>query len=217
MPDTLLAISGLSIERGERLLLSDFSCHVSQGEIVQIAGPNGAGKSSLMRVICGLLQPDSGSFKWRNQQVGTASLFSDEILYLGHKTAVRYQLTPLENLQWFAWLQSQQVKPGSDRDLMEALAVLGLSGYEDELCSTLSAGQKQRVGLARMAISKAPLWVLDEPFTAVDVDGVSILSNWIETYANSGGSVLFTAHQSVGFNRRHPRILDLAKIGRQGS
>ena len=211
MSDTLLAISDLTIERGERLLLNEFGFQIGEGEIVQIAGPNGAGKTSLMRVISGLLLPDSGSFKWRNQQVRDPALFSDEILYLGHKPAVRLQLTPLENLQWFAQLQSQQVKPVGDSDLMSALAALGLTGYEHDLCSTLSAGQKRRVGLARMAISNAPLWVLDEPFTAVDISGVSILSSWIEEYASDGGSILFTTHQAVEFGKRHPRILDLAK------
>lgn len=208
--DPLLTIRDLSIERGERLILDGFDFQISSGEIVLIAGPNGAGKTSLMRTIVGLLEPAESCFKWKGIQVSNANRFSDEILYLGHKPAVRHQLTPLENLQWFAQLHSQQVKTHSDSDLMEALAILGLAGYENDLCSTLSAGQKRRVGLARMALSNAPLWVLDEPFTAVDIDGVRTLLNWVEDYASSGGAILYTTHQKVEFRKRHPRTIDLS-------
>lgn len=93
---------------------------------------------------------------------------------------------------------------------MESLASLGLAGYEDELCSNLSAGQKRRVGLARMALSNAPLWVLDEPFTALDVKGVQTLVEWIERFATSGGVVLFTTHQQAPFKKRFPRTIDLS-------
>ena len=210
MSNPLLSISNLSIERGERLLFKGFDFQINHGEIVQIAGPNGAGKTSLMRVIAGLLEPASGQFSWCGQPVGSAEIFSDELLYLGHKPAVRYQLTPLENLQWFAQLQWQQVKPVCHNDLIGALTALGLAGYEDDLCATLSAGQKRRVGLARMAISNAPLWILDEPFTALDTEGVKTVSGWIEDYANNGGAVFYTTHQSVEFKKRYPRVLDLS-------
>jgi len=209
MPSPLFAINNLSIERGERLLLNEFNVQISGGEIVQIAGPNGAGKTSLMRVIAGLLEPDTAVFSWQGKEVNSATAFSDEVLYLGHKAAVRDQLTPLENLQWFAQLQSQQVKPVNNTDLQEALVALGLSGYEQERCSSLSAGQKRRVGLARMAISSAPLWILDEPFTAVDVDGVKTLLGWIENFAGSGGSVFYTTHQQAEFKNCQPRVLEL--------
>lgn len=210
MSSPLLAISNLSIERGERLLLDGFDCHIHAGEVVQVAGPNGAGKTSLMRVMAALLEADRAEFSWRGEAVNSAMLFSDEVLYLGHKAAVRDQLTPLENLQWFAQLQSQQIKPVGDRDLSQALIALGLAGYEDELCSSLSAGQKRRVGLARMAVSNAPLWILDEPFTAVDVEGVKTLLNWIDDYASQGGAVFYTTHQQVEFKRCRPRLLNLS-------
>ena len=212
MPDPLLAINDLSIERGERLLLDSFAMHIEAGEVVQIAGPNGAGKTSLMRVIAGLLEPDRASLSWQGQTLNYATEFSDEVLYLGHKPAVRDQLTPLENLQWFAQMHSQQTKNASDPELLDALFALGLEGYEHEYCSTLSAGQKRRVGLARLAVSKAPLWLLDEPFTAVDTKGVATLLGWIQYYATTGGSVFYTTHQSVEFSKLAPRVLNLSSL-----
>jgi heme exporter protein A len=209
MSDALLQLSDFSLERGDRVLFDHFSLQLVAGEIVQLAGANGTGKTSLMRSLVGLLQPQKATISWRGQEVFSANAYSDEILYLGHKPAVRFQLTPLENLRWYANLQSGQVDKRRDSDLMSSLKSLGLEGYEDEPCSQLSAGQKRRVGLARMAISKARLWVLDEPFTAVDVHGVKLLCEWIKAFAQQGGTVLFTTHQKVQFGEVLPRVVDL--------
>lgn len=208
MRESLLELSNFSLERGDRLLFDHFSLQIREGELVQLAGANGAGKTSLMRSIVGLLLPRQATFTWCGQEIGGAEAFSDEVLYLGHKPAVRFQLTALENLRWYANLQAGQMKKVGEAELLSALKLLGLSGYEDEPCAQLSAGQKRRVGLARMALSKARLWVLDEPFTAVDVQGVRILCDWIEQFTDRGGSVLFTTHQKVDFGRQ-PRVIDL--------
>lgn len=216
MSEILLELSDFSLERGDRLLFDRFSLQLRAGEIVQLAGANGAGKTSLMRSLVGLLPPQKARFSWLGQEVASANIFSDEILYLGHKPAVRFQLTPLENLRWYANLQSGQAKSASEVDLASSLASLGLSGYEDEPCSQLSAGQKRRVGLARMAISRARLWVLDEPFTAVDVHGVKILCDWIEEFTGDGGTVLFTTHQSIDFKESQRRIIDLDVLLNRG-
>lgn len=213
MSEILLELSDFSLERGDRLLFDHFSLQLRAGEIVQLAGANGAGKTSLMRSLVGLLLPQKARFFWLGQEVDSANIFSDEILYLGHKPAVRFQLTPLENLRWYASLQSGQVKEVNEADLASSLVSLGLSGYEDEPCSQLSAGQKRRVGLARMAISRARLWVLDEPFTAVDVHGVKILCNWIEKFTSHGGTVLFTTHQPIDFKESQRRIINLDALG----
>lgn len=209
MPSPLLTMTDLSVERGEHLLFDGFELSIEPGEIIQFAGPNGAGKTSLMRVIAGLLEPLTGSFHWQGSAVAHASQFSDEILYMGHKPAVRYQLSPLENLEWYAQLQYQQVQNRTAGDLQQALKYIGLEGYENEPCANLSAGQKKRVGLTRMSISSAPLWILDEPFTAVDRQGVETLVGWIENYVSQGGAVLYTTHQQVEFQQHQPRIIDL--------
>lgn len=217
MSEILLELSDFSLERGDRLLFDRFSLQLRKGEVVQLAGANGAGKTSLMRSLVGLLPPQKARFSWLGQEVPSANIFSDEILYLGHKPAVRFQLTPLENLRWYANLQSGQVKSANEADLVSSLASLGLAGYEDEPCSQLSAGQKRRVSLARMAISRARLWVLDEPFTAVDVHGVKILCDWIEKFTGDGGTVLFTTHQSIDFKESQRRIIDLDRLLNPGA
>lgn len=216
MSEILLKLSDFSLERGDRLLFDHFSLQLGAGEIVRLAGANGAGKTSLMRSLVGLLLPQQAKFSWLGQEVTSVNIFSDEILYLGHKPAVRFQLTPLENLRWYASLQSGQVKKVNEADLLSSLESLGLSGYQNEPCSQLSAGQKRRVGLARMAISRARLWVLDEPFTAVDVHGVKILCDWIEKFISKGGTVLFTTHQQVDFKESQPRVIDLDALNGTG-
>lgn len=217
MSESLLRITNFAIERGDRLLLDSFELQVRSGEIVQIGGANGSGKTSLLRALCGLLQPLQGAFFWQGQPVSGAHVFSDEILYIGHKPAVRLQLSPLENLNYFESLRVDG-QDGSDGnisrvDMERSLSDIGLAGYEDDLCSRLSAGQKRRVGLARTGLYPSPdffpLWVLDEPFTALDKNAVDGLCRRIEEFARAGGSVVYTTHQAVSFPTLSPAIVAL--------
>lgn len=211
MSEKLLEISNLCVDRGERSLLEHFSLELLKGQIVQISGPNGAGKTTLLRVMSGLIEPISGDFFWRGDKVRSANNYSDELFYLGHKPAVSMQLTPLENLRQFETNQPRQsVDTVSSLDrLLSTLEVLGLKGYEDELCSRLSAGQKRRVSLAKLLLTDAPLWLLDEPFTAIDAKGVERLCTEIAEFASRGGTTVFTTHQPVSFSGREHRVIEL--------
>tara|TARA_Y100000814_G_scaffold290627_1_gene265544 strand:+ start:1395 stop:1922 length:528 start_codon:yes stop_codon:yes gene_type:complete len=173
----------------------DFSLELSSGELVEIWGPNGSGKSTLLRCIAGLFEPDSG-----HATIERDSLFT----YLGHKQGLSGVLTPIENLRWFAGLESIQNEQTS---LRSALETVGMETYSHRLCGELSAGQLRRVALARLAVSKAKVWILDEPLTSLDQEGVSMLSTLIEQHLHNEGAVICATHQSLAVS--NTRIVNL--------
>jgi heme exporter protein A len=202
----LLNLENLFCTRGERELFRDFSLFLEPGEILQIAGPNGSGKTTLLRIICGLFEAESLSLKWGGESVDSALRYADELIYVGHRGALRSYLSVAENLAWLASLDDVEVKP---EDIDSVLKQLNLDGYHDELVSNLSAGQRRRVSLARLELSGAKLWLLDEPFTALDHAGVEILRDWVDHFVEGGGSVILTTHQQVTFRSPSYRLLNL--------
>ncbi|MEZ5573354.1 MAG: cytochrome c biogenesis heme-transporting ATPase CcmA [Halioglobus sp.] len=179
----LLAAQSLSLVRGGRELFRELSFEVTAGQLWQIEGANGAGKTSLIRILCGLSRY---GFEGRVERVA-------QQLYLGHQSAVKALLSPRENI-------ALHVSGGGsycDAQIEGALARVGLYGYEDVPSHTLSAGQHRRVNLARLYLSSAPMWLLDEPFTAIDKDGVDELQNALATHVNAGGAVVLTSHQPL--------------------
>jgi len=210
LSNKLLEVNDLCVERGDRRLFENLKFEVATGRIVEVSGPNGSGKTSLLRALAGLIHPAAGQFSWRGNRVSSAHSYSDELLYIGHKPAVSMQFTPYENLRAFELAEGKSTV--DDKRLLQALADVGLSGYEEEACSRLSAGQKRRVGLARMRFTESQLWLLDEPFTAIDVKGVKTLCGWIDEFVVSGGSVIFTTHQSVSFPSVVPETLNLEAL-----
>jgi len=178
---TLLTVESLSLERGGRQLFEGLSFDVRAGQLIQIEGANGAGKTSLMRILAGLSRY---GFEGRvARQV--------PLLFLGHQPGVKQLLTPRENLAWHAAGEGQY----SDAAIEQALARVGLAGYEDVSSHTLSAGQHRRVNLARLYLSSSPLWLLDEPFAAIDQKGVADLERLMVAHVSEGGAVIVTSHQ----------------------
>lgn len=166
---------------------------------MQIEGPNGAGKTSLFRIISGFTRLEQGNRFWLGKNIteDEESFFS-ELLYIGHKTGVNTQLNAIENIQF--WQQTHGYGQPSNQnalDIYEILANLGLVGLEDIPVRMLSAGQQRRVALARLWISDAKLWMLDEPFTAVDKKGVTLLQQQFKLQLQRGGSILLTSHQDL--------------------
>ena len=188
MPDTaaggpLLAAKSLSLHRAGRELFAGLSFVVEEGELWQIAGDNGTGKTSLLRILCGLSRYGfAGEVERRVPQ-----------LYVGHHSAVKAMLTPRENLAWHVSGSFCAGTAGID----EALSAVGLYGYEDVPSHMLSAGQHRRVNLARLYLSDAPMWLLDEPFTAIDRNGVAALEALLDRHVSAGGAVIMTSHQPV--------------------
>ena len=179
----LLVAHAISLERGGRELFQNLSFDVLPGHLLQIEGPNGAGKTSLMRILAGLSRYGFDGRVSRHCA----------LLYLGHHAAVKALLTPRENLAWHVAGEGQY----SDEQIEIALAKVGLYGYEDVPSHALSAGQHRRVNLARLYLSQCPLWLLDEPFTAIDKTGVLELEALLVRHVEAGGAVVMTSHQAL--------------------
>lgn len=192
MSEYLLQLVNLGCERDDRLLFTQLTASFAAGELVQIVGANGAGKTTLLRMIAGLIPLYQGEIFYRGQSLQKDRWsFAQDSLYLGHLTAVKRSLTPEENLEWFAAQQSARLSP------VEALGKVGLRGYESTPCDQLSAGQYRRVALARLVMSNASIWILDEPFTAIDKTGVTMLESLLAEHQAQGGLSLLTSHQDL--------------------
>jgi len=181
--EPLLAVHDLCLERGGRELFRDLSFDVLPGHLLQVDGPNGAGKTSLLRILAGLSRYGFSGHLERHCP----------LLYLGHHSAVKALLTPRENLAWHVSGESSY----SNQQIEEALARVGLYGYEDVPSHALSAGQHRRVNLARLYLSHRALWLLDEPFTAIDKGGVAELEKLLVEHVQRGGAVVMTSHQPL--------------------
>mgnify|MGYP005651778785 FL=1 len=191
---TMLAVRDLFCERDDRVLFKNLDFDLPEGQVLQVQGSNGSGKTTLMRILCGLNDSYEGSIKWYGQEIEEqAASFFSSLLYIGHRVGVSKVLSPVENLRWSCSLK-QAV---SDEQIMAALKEVGLRGFEESPCYTLSAGQQQRASLARLIISPALLWVLDEPFTTLDSKGVAMLEKILQRQAQTGGSVMVTTHHSL--------------------
>ncbi|MBB1293617.1 MAG: heme exporter protein A [Pseudoalteromonas rhizosphaerae] len=190
----MLHIKSVTCIKQERCLFADLNFSLKSGQIMQLAGPNGAGKTSLLRIIAGFSAPDEGQVMWQGESIAkNYDEFARQLLFIGHKTGVNSQLSAIENLRF--WLQIQGYN--TEQDLYSLLAKIGLVGLEDVPVRTLSAGQQRRVALIRLWLNDAKLWVLDEPFTALDKSGVAFLQQRFLAHLEQGGAILLTTHQDL--------------------
>ena len=202
----MLEANALTCVREERTLFSELSLSVAPGELVQVAGPNGAGKTSLLRLLAGLSRPHEGSVSWQGENIEHCrDSFHQELFYLGHQAGIKHELSAYENLAFFRRMHHQ----GSNANLWEVLAQVGLAGLEDQYAGQLSAGQKRRVALARLWLGGPKLWILDEPFTAIDKHGVKVLERLFLEHTDAGGMVLITTHQDLNLCADRARVLHL--------
>jgi heme exporter protein A len=189
----MLEAAELECERGGRILFRGLSFALRGGERLRLAGPNGSGKTSLLRILCGLLSPTSGSVSWQGAEIRRLrEEYSRQLVYIGHAAALKDDLTAAENLAITCRLAGLAV---SSRAIQEALDRFGLP-HDPLPARRLSQGQRRRAALARLALSELlPLWLLDEPFAALDASAIGLVEALIDAYAARGGSVVFTSHQ----------------------
>ena len=191
----MLEVSQLECRRGDRTLFSALDFSVAPGNLLHVRGANGSGKTTLLRSLCGLFTPDSGEIRWQGESARRlGEEYRRDLLYFGHHNGIKGDLTGVENLRVAATLDANR---GDDGMIWNALARIGLAGFEDLPTRMLSQGQKKRVALARLMLSRAPLWILDEPFTALDLGAVDLLQTLIAEHVAADGLVVLTTHQEV--------------------
>ena len=203
----MLEVANLECIRGDRRLFTGLSFELAAGELLHLHGHNGSGKTTLLRTICGLITPTDGEVRWQGQNVRKLrDDFARELVYIGHKNAIKADLTGTENLRIACQLDGMAV---SVKQAWEALEKMGLRGHEDLPVRVLSQGQKKRVALARLLLNKSPLWILDEPFTALDKAAVAFLQTVIQEHVAAGGMSILTTHQEVALTRGQVKSLRL--------
>ncbi len=203
----MLQVSNLTCVRGGRQLFSGVGFEVAPGGLLHLKGTNGAGKTSLLRILCGLLHQDGGDIRWNGAPVNTAvEAFRSDLFYLGHQNAMQEALTVDENLQFYAALSGQT--PDAKKTVA-ALGELGVRACQHRLVRHLSQGQKRRVALSRLLMTPARLWILDEPFVALDQQAIQSLSAVVGQHLHSGGMVILTSHQNVDIGSVQPHVLEL--------
>lgn len=198
----------LACERDWRLLFEGLDLDLAGGTLLQVAGPNGSGKTSLLRLLSGLMQPTAGEVLLNGKPLAKQhGELGRSLLWIGHAAGIKGLLTAEENLAWLCALH----QPADREAIWQALACVGLRGFEDVPCHTLSAGQQRRVALARLYLDAPPLWILDEPFTALDKDGVAQLEAHLAAHCEQGGLVVLTTHHTLQQTPSGYRVLDLGQ------
>jgi heme exporter protein A len=204
----LLQADDLACERDWRMLFEHLDLQVHAGDMLQISGPNGSGKTSLLRLLSGLMQPTAGQVLINGQPLSEQRVeLARNLLWIGHAAGIKDLLTPVENLSWLCALH----RPAESAAIWQALQAVGLRGFEDVPCHTLSAGQQRRVALARLYLDSPPIWILDEPFTALDKQGVAQLEGHLAEHCERGGMIVLTTHHTLSRTPAGYRDIDLGQ------
>jgi len=208
----LLETVALACERDWRMLFERLDLRLGAGEMLQVVGPNGSGKTSLLRLLCGLMQPTAGQVRLNGRPLEEQrGELARNLLWIGHAAGIKGLLSAEENLAWLCALH----QPADHAAIWRALEAVGLRGFEDVPCHTLSAGQQRRVALARLYLEAPPLWILDEPFTALDKQGVAQLEEHLARHCEDGGLVVLTTHHTLSRMPGGYRDLDLGQHARE--
>ncbi|GAB1407639.1 heme ABC exporter ATP-binding protein CcmA [Thermomonas brevis] len=203
----LLSAHALRFSRNDMPVFGPIDFEVAAGEALLVQGDNGAGKTTLLKVLAGLLRADDGELRMRGQPVD-AGLRAQVIGYLGHLPGQKADLSALENLRFLCGLHG--ARPGMS--LEGAMATVGLAGYEDALARQLSAGQRKRLSLARLWLSPAPLWLMDEPYANLDLEGIELVNRMVQAHLREGGAAMVTTHGAYAAPPVRTRLLRLERL-----
>lgn len=209
------AVQKLSIIRGDLLLFKNLSFEINAGELLFVKGKNGSGKSTLLRTLLGLITPDEGQILWNKENINNLSI-GEFMFYLGHQNGIKEEFSPRENLNFF-WNfnyntdNENNSENNKNKDIiLDALKAFSIEKKHNIPCKYLSQGQKRRVALSRLVLENRPIWILDEPFVALDTLAVEKLSNLIAEHINkNNGIVILTSHQEVSINISENKIKEL--------
>jgi len=191
---TELVVKNLSCSRDDRLLFDKLNFSLQIGQVLLLEGSNGSGKTTLLRILCGFRQADAGEILWRGDDMAASSYYAD-MAYVGHADGTKKELTVLENLKFALALNA----PGH-YSIDQALVKVQLAGFDDNSVQTLSAGQKRRLSLARLLVTHNILWILDEPFTSLDRQGIELIESLIADHVQQGGMVILTSHHDLNLS-----------------
>lgn len=188
----LIRTENLCFERDEIKVIDRVNLELNSGDLLQVEGCNGSGKTTLLRLLTTAIKPTSGRIFYQGKKLSDCRYeYCSNIIFIGHQIALKERLTPVENLNWLSPVGLSQ------DSINRALDLVGLRDFETAPSWSLSAGQKRRVALARLIVSNAKIWFLDEPFTAIDTQGIGLMKQLIDDHVSKGGAVVFSTHQSV--------------------
>ncbi len=196
--------TNLSCIRDDRILFEGLNFKLNNHQVLLLEGKNGCGKTSLLRIICGFREQDEGEMFWCDTALKESEYYS-EMAYVGHLDGVKQELTVLENLKMSLALS----RPG-DYSIEQVLDKVHLAGYDDSLVQSLSAGQKRRLSLARLLITKNSLWILDEPFTSIDKQGIKLIESLMHEHVSNGGMIILTSHHDLVLHEADVQKIDLS-------
>lgn len=202
----LLRVRDLAFSRDELPVFGPLEFTVGAGEALLVQGDNGAGKTTLLRVLAGLLRADAGTMEIESVPADQLHR-ANHMAYLGHLPGLKADLNASQNLRCLGGLHGQRIGQSVDA----AMALVGLAGFEDAAVRTLSAGQKKRLGLARLWLSPAPLWLLDEPYANLDLEGIRLVNRMVEAHLTEGGAALITTHGAYAAPPVRTRLLELRR------
>jgi len=205
-----LTFAKLGCTKGGRQLFKDVDCRLHAGHWLYVTGANGVGKTSLLRMLCGLAPVESGEILWNDAPIGSQrDSYQQDLCYLGHLNALQESMSVQENLMFTSALGGIALNEPKARSVLERF---GLRGRARQLVRHLSQGQKRRVALSRLALSSARLWVLDEPYVAMDEAGIQMLSDLIASHLDTGGLAVLTSHQRVPVGAHPAQLLELKAL-----
>ncbi len=204
----MLTATELECVRGNRTVFQELSFSVRPGECLQLTGPNGSGKTSLIRILCGLMEPSHGTVSWKKLDIRhLAEDYRTCITYLGHRHGIKEELTPLENLQIICGLNGTEI---SRNHAVRALEYMGLANRETAFARFLSEGQRRRIALARLVFNSSEIWLLDEVLTALDRDGMESVQALIDGHLARGGMAVVATHHGLGLSQGRFQRIELA-------